>query len=399
MKRFLLAGSHPDLTKAEAEAVLGIRPEQQMGPLFLMDAPDWDGAALQERLAGAVKLGDVIDEVASNQLSVTSLAERIADQIEARPRADRVLFGLTVFGSTKEKAALKKLPIELKRVLQDRGRSVRWVTGDAGEISPAAVAKLKLTTEGYDFVIAVAKDKIVIGLTTNVQNADAWSHRDYGRPFRDARTGMLPPKLARMMMNLAVPPPPSPPPQNEEGVKGRSVLDPFCGGGTVLMEAAMMFPDAKLVGSDIDPRQITGTKQNFEWLNTEGLVTVSQTPKLIVSPARELDRHLKETFDAIVTEGYLGEPLRGHETRPFLMKNKENVEKIWEEALPILAGRLKTGGRLVCVWPAFVTPEGLLNTDADAAAVQAGLKRILGPLPYGRPDQRLVRNLFVYEKS
>lgn len=388
MKHFLLFGTHPELSLAEAKAVLGNDVEPLMGSVGLVDSPAFDGAALQERLGGVVKLGEVISE--PDATDVSTLAAHLAEQIDARPRADRVLFGLTLIGSQKDKTRFKKLPIELKRALQERGRSVRWVTGDEGEISPAAVAKLKLTTEGYDFVIVIVKDKVTIGLTTNVQNADAWSERDYGRPFRDAKTGMLPPKLARMMMNLAVE-------SRITNIEYR-ILDPFCGSGTVLMEAAMLFPNAELIGSDIDAAQIAGTKKNFDWLNTQGLVAASSEPTLIISSARDLDHHLKESVDAIVTEGYLGEPLRGHEPNSFLVQNKKNVEKIWGEALPILASRLKTGGRLVCVWPAFVTPEGLLNTGADAAAVQAGLKRVIGPLPYGRPDQRLVRNLFVYEK-
>ena len=78
--------------------------------------------------------------------------------------------------------------------------------------------------------------------------------------------------------------------------------------------------------------------------------------------------------------------------------NKREVEALWNQAPPVLGNLLKTGGRLVCVWPSFVTHKGLLNTGADAAALKAGLKRVMGPVPYGRPDQRLVRNLFVYEK-
>jgi len=67
--------------------------------------------------------------------------------------------------------------------------------------------------------------------------------------------------------------------------------------------------------------------------------------------------------------------------------------------MPALGALLKDGGRLVCVWPAFVTSRGLINTGADSALTKAGLIRVTGPLAYGRPDQRLVRNLFVYEKK
>ncbi|KAA0206201.1 methyltransferase domain-containing protein [Candidatus Uhrbacteria bacterium] len=392
MKHFLLTGSHPDLSLAEAEAVLEQRIEHRSGPMLFVDTADFDGIILQNRLAGTVKLGDVLFESDASK-DVSALAQKIADQIDVRPRAERVLFGLTIFGSSKEKNALKKLPIELKRALQDRDRSVRWVTGDKGEISPAAVAKLKLTTEGYDFVIGVEKRRLIVGLTTHVQNADAWSLRDYGRPFRDAKTGMLPPKLARMMVNLS-----------GAGVMHctpTSILDPFCGGGTVLMEAALMFPDATLVGSDIDAKQIAGTKRNLEWLAEQDMLPRSRVEetKLIVSPAQELASHLREPFDAIVTEGYLGEPLRGNEPKGFLLKNKEAVERVWEESLPVLSRLMKPGARLVCVWPEYRSAHGNVPTDARSAAGASGLEIVRDDLRYARPDQHLIRRIVILAKK
>lgn len=390
MKHFLLAGIHPELTLAEAEAVLCTKIEHRTGPMLFVEREDFDGAALQERLAGVVKLGDVLFESDLDDLELKSLAEQLADQIDVRPRGERVLFGLTVLGSVKDTSSLKKLPIELKRTLQDRNRSVRWVTGDHGEISPAAVAIMKLTTEGYDFVIGVSGKKVTVGLTTHVQNANTWNARDFGRPFRDAKTGMLPPKLARLMINLAC---------TNRKSQIASLLDPFCGGGTVLMEAAMMFPEATLVGSDIDEKQINGAKQNFDWLNQEGLVALSSAPKWIVSPAHSLDQQLHQTFDAIVTEGYLGEALRGHELRPFLLKNKKNVEGVWEDSLATFAKLLNPGGRLVCVWPEFIVGSETVTTDASAAATKAGLKMVHSVLRYGRADQRVVRRIIILEKQ
>jgi hypothetical protein len=37
-----------------------------------------------------------------------------------------------------------------------------------------------------------------------VQDIDAYAERDFERPMRDAFVGMLPPKLAQIMLNLAV---------------------------------------------------------------------------------------------------------------------------------------------------------------------------------------------------
>ena len=241
-------------------------------------------------------------------------------------------------------------------------------------------------------MIGVEKNRLVVGLTTHVQNADAWSLRDYGRPFRDAKTGMLPPKLARMMVNLAV--------GKEQRAKS-SLFDPFCGGGTALMEAALMLPSTTLVGSDIDAKQVEGSKRNFEWLAEQHLLSKERVEdiRLLVSPAQEIGKHVHEPFDAIVTEGYLGEPLHGQEPKAFLLQNKESVERVWEESLPVLSGLMKPGARLVCVWPEYRSAQGSIKTDARSAAESAGLKIVRDDLHYARPDQHLVRRIVILAKK
>lgn len=48
--------------------------------------------------------------------------------------------------------------------------------------------------------------------------------------------------------------------QDDEG----PLLDPFCGSGTILLEAAQVFPKMRLFGSDNYPRNLPGAKKNFE---------------------------------------------------------------------------------------------------------------------------------------
>lgn len=383
MKHFLLFGTHPDLSLSEAESVLGKTRPLISGPGAIFDIPAWDGAALQDRLAGTVKLGEILASVPLPELD----AKRLADLIEERPRAERILFGLTIqSGSGGVRKQLKNLPIQLKRELQTRGKSVRWITGDNGEIAPAAISKMSLDTEGYDFNIFIDGTTAHIGLTTNVQNIDDWSERDFGRPFRDAKTGMLPPKVARMMVNLSGP---------------KSVLlDPFCGGGTVLMEAGMMFPQLQLIGSDIDAKQVAGAKRNTEWLVSHEFINKPDAERIqwIVSPVQNIAGHITQKIDTIVTEGYLGKPLNGHELLADLEKNKRDVEAVWNEALPILAKLQPAGGRLVCIWPTMKSSHGSVLVDCQAAAEKAGYTFIT-TLGYARPDQNIRRNIVILEKK
>jgi len=410
MKHFLIFGTHPLLSLAEAKAVIGGRKPELAGEMAILsagggsasggDVDEWDGRALNDRLGGTIKLGEVIAEIPSAELT----AERLADEIEARPREKKKIeFGLTMYGgSSAARQKTKNLAIGLKRVLQERGSSVRWVTGEKGDLTPAAVAKAHLIDEGYDFCVALVDQKAIVGLTTNVQDATAWSLRDYGRPFRDLKTGMLPPKLARMMVNLAAPETPSVP-----LVRGRSILDPFCGGGTVLMEAALMGYQS-LVGSDADARQIAGCQQNFDWLVQKQILPASLDLTLLVQPVKTLGPHLiNKTIGAIVTEGYLGEPLRGHEPLNFLNKQKDKIESLWKEALFVFSTVQAKGGRVVCAWPVFVSPHGTLTVDPSQWLEDFGYKMVdplagwhekSVTLTYARPDQHVKRNIVVLEK-
>jgi len=396
MRHFLVFGSHPLLSLAEARAVLGGEKPEVIEPVAVFEREDWDGAMLQDRLAGTVKLGDDVLDVAVKNLT----AERICDLIEEKKRAERVLFGMTIIGEGKTR--FDKLPLQVKKALKERGRSSRWVTGDRGDLSPAAVSKLHLTDEGYDFVVVLTKNRAMVCLTTHVQDADAWSKRDFGRPFRDATTGMLPPKLARMMVNLGVAQPITRNPQQ------MTILDPFCGGGTILMEAALM-KTGPVIGADNDPRQVAGCKENMEWMAQEGMINrETGLIEVMQQDATSIDQRLKNrAIDAVVTEGYLGKPLQGNEPLAFLGKQKLDIEELWRNTLRSLAKILKSGAPVVCVWPVFVAKGVSVAVDLKKDLSGLGFA-LVNPLEewtdkpvtltYARPDQHVKRNIVTLKK-
>ncbi len=236
MPHFLSFGTHPRLSLAEFRAIKpDLAPPMAVGACAIVDDPDWDGARLMEILGGTVKLGNIVGKIETERLEGKKITEILMDsqasveptQRRPTPDATNIDFGLTIVGGSGSAERTKRIAMEVKRELKTRGISSRWVTSDESkELSPAAVAKLKLTSKGADIVVIIGGNVGHIGKTTHVQDADAWSERDYGRPARDDRAGMLPPKLARMMVNLA------------RINDGATILDPFCGNGTILMEAA-----------------------------------------------------------------------------------------------------------------------------------------------------------------
>jgi putative methyltransferase (TIGR01177 family) len=65
----------------------------------------------------------------------------------------------------------------------------------------------------------------------------------------------LPPKLARACVNLL-------------GIRKGTVLDPFCGTGGILIEAALL--GHRAVGYDIDPKMLLASKKNLDACNITG---------------------------------------------------------------------------------------------------------------------------------
>ncbi|MFA5936034.1 MAG: hypothetical protein WC787_04250 [Patescibacteria group bacterium] len=370
-------------------------PPLLVGPTAIIEDEDWNGTVLMNRLGGTVKLGDIHDECATDELD----ANRIVDLFEKLPRSERVIFGSTVYGATPAgKKKLDRLPLEIKRELKNRGRSARWVTSEGDQpLTPAAVAKLKLTSDGYDLLFLVSGGVVSIGLTTHVQDADFWSERDYGRPVRDDENGMLPPKLARMMVNLGALP--------ESG----TLLDPFCGSGTVLMEAALATHAGQIIMSDIEMAQVNATKMNLDWLIERRILRDDdrEHTMLFASDARDIKKHVTKNVDAIVTEGYLGPPLSGHEPVAKLMKNAEEITQLWRDSLIAFKDILAKNGRIVGVWPSMKSEHGSARVDLTDELNDLGYRLVNplapwdtsnDPLLYHRVGQRVMRRIVVLER-
>jgi tRNA G10 N-methylase Trm11 len=398
MKHFAVFGTHPRLSLAEFRQISGDSTPQPLliGSAALSEDPAWDGAVLMNRLGGTVKVGDIHDECTLDDLN----AGRIVKMIERLPREDRIVFGLTVYGGTPAgKRAMERLPLEIKRELKTRGKSARWVTSENDQpLSPAAVAKLNLTTEGYDLAIFVHGTNVSIGLTTHVQDADAWSLRDYGRPVRDDENGMLPPKLARMMVNLARIP--------EHG----TLLDPFCGSGTVMMEAALATHADMIVMSDIEATQVESARRNLNWLIERRVLREDDRARIAfaTSDAKTIARHVNGKVDAIVTEGYLGPPLKGNETQAKLDKIVDDIASLWRDSLAAFHPLLKPNGRVVCVWPAMKTSHGTARVDLTQDLSRLGFRTVNplerwddsnAPLLYHRAGQRIMRRIVVLKRD
>jgi len=131
--------------------------------------------------------------------------------------------------------------------------------------------------------------------------------------------GMLPPKLAQMMLNISG--------------EARGIYDPFVGLGTVLIEAAHGGYWA-LLGSDLAPEMVEASRENLQaYLGTSR--TRVETFEIFEQDASKIGSHPQLgdwlTDMAIVTEGYLGEVMMAKTITPERVEMERlKLEKLYD---------------------------------------------------------------------
>lgn len=278
----------------------------------------------------------------------------------------------------------KKTGLEIKKELKNIDRSVRYVEPK----NSATIIHNNLIEKKGDINVL---DKNIF-VTEAVQQFEAMSQRDYDRPGIDDKSGMLPPKLAKIMINLAL---------SEKMDYKIALLDPFCGSGTVLTEAAVM-GYKNLYGSDISEKAVEDTEKNLEWIiNNYKLETIDY--KLDQVDATELAKFLDdEIIDIIATEPYLGKPLHGNESKSYLNNQSEELKNLYIQTFEQFHQILKPNGIVVIAIPQFKTKTDWIKIDCIEEIKNIGFELIpfedKDYLLYHRPDQHLGRGIWRFKK-
>jgi tRNA (guanine10-N2)-dimethyltransferase len=379
-----ILGREPSLSVAEIAAVakregLELVWQHITGRFALIEADLPAGFMLQ--LAGTVKLAQVLGQVEPISEAVSELVNKILTGLNNT----QCHFGFSWYGEGRPKW-LDRVGMEIKKDWRAQGQRARYVVSREPQLSSVVVAKNKLLPPtGVEFNLVPMKGQLLVARTLVVQEFADWSSRDYGRPERDTKVGMLPPKLARLMVNLAAQP------------KEATLLDPFCGSGTVLQEAALLGYQ-ELWGSDNDAQGIERTQKNFAWLK-ERYPSLTAQPTLKVCSIFDLPKRLSDRrFGAIVTEPYLGPPLTGREGNNRLGGIQKELTEFYQASLKTLGSLLAPGGRVVMVWPVLVAGKTSLPLPLMEAAHQAGFN-LVDQLPSLAPSQwRNERNTLYYHR-
>ncbi len=394
MKYFFVLGTNTALSVAELAAAVDLKTASLLASDFLIweTNTEINADTLMKRLGGVIKIGEIKEELKDgNDEKLISVLRDLAKIKKYQSKEGKFNFGISNYG--KFQFNKQNLGLKLKKYFSDEKISSRFVISRETTLSSVVITQNKLIARGIEFVLIKDGQNILIGETLSVQPFKDLSLRDYGRPARDDESGMIPPKLAQIMINLAQV-------RNFDDV----IVDPFCGSGTILSEA-MLAGYKHLFGSDISPRAIDDTYKNISW--TRELYKIKDVNiKVLVKNVLNLSKFIKAgSAEAIITEPFLG-PQRGMIDFKLVARN---LEDLYSSAIREFKTVLKPKGRVIMIWPMFygqrpITPKydgfKILNMiPEDLRQSEFIKKHNRETIVYGRPGQKVYREIVVLEKE
>ena len=348
-----------------------------------------------QRLGGTVKAGTVVAELPRGDWRQASM-KLVQAYVQAwATHEGKITLGISAYGFGVSPRDVQKTGIILKSKLKEKGVSLRLVPNDDAALSTATAHhnKLGLSNNKVELLVVRGRGgKVIIAESTGSQNITSLAKRDQERPARDAFVGMLPPKLAQIMLNLSGV-------SDEKSVDTPRVLDPFCGTGVVLQEAALLgyLP----YGTDLSEKMVDYSRRNMQWLVDKYHVA----PDYDIEYGDAMDTSWTQPIDAVVCETYLGQPFSAPPSPTKLTQVRGNCDHIISTFLKNIGSQIQPGTPLCVAVPAWNDGNGnFTHLPLIKKLDQLGFEQIrfrnieTKDLLYYREDQVVARELLVLKK-
>lgn len=385
-----ILGRQPEISLAELTAQFShVQKITPFAATFTIPtAPDGDRLAATSATPDINRLGGTL------KLAV-KLEGNLIDHLAALP-AGKITIGLSDYSKSATARTVAGRAMKIKKLLAKKGRSIRIVNNKTAILSTATAHHNHLGTKPKHLEIIFIKGETYLSLGS--QNITAYARRDQARPARDAKVGMLPPKLAQVLINLAGPLPPA-----------ATVLDPFCGTGVIPQEAYLL--GYTPLGTDKNPRMVEYTKKNLAWfassLARRSNLSTPQfnisTPQFNIFTADATIATWPQPIAAVACETYLGTPLSNPPSEIVLKQEMQKCQDIIVRFLKNLAPQIAKSTPVVLAIPAWLRPNGeyaRINLDVFANLEYNRTKEaVFNDLLYHRPGQIVARNIIILRKK
>ncbi|TFG31670.1 methyltransferase domain-containing protein [Candidatus Thorarchaeota archaeon] len=343
---------------------------------------------MQGSLGGCYKIGRVIQTyniiLPTNAYPTNGKPDREALEIInsctwlpdlwQRPRGRKIKFGVSTYPIFDGKAPIQYRRFTRglddtikKKLLQQGARKADYFAYDEPDkrrakrvnlaLWPKTIAQNNLLTPpNAEIIAAFTGNNLYIARTMVIYDSVLQQYRDESRPYISKEISTSP-KVCRTLLNLAGARP------------GDTVLDPFCGTGTLLMEAAML--GMKCIGIDIDGDQVQGTKANLTWFGRD----IGQQIHFDVfrGDARNLTNLVNKQVDAVAFEPSLGPVSRNRPTAEEAEVIIEELTELYRDSLTQIAQVLRPDGRVAMTMPVLVSKSGPVPMDIREMIKGTGL--------------------------
>lgn len=368
-----------------------------------------------DKLGGTVKIGKIVSEVSKEKEGIEwgkTLTPEFLLESFVSGQNGKIHFGTSLYNLTCDDRYVAQYNREqgrvnglIKKMLKKVGVSSGFVQSPDRFLATATILYNKLLSRGFEFVILVSEDKVLLGKTLEIQDFNSFSFRDMNRPFRDKKSGIIPPKLARIMINLSQ--------KNTDAV----LLDPFCGSGTIPLEAHILGFN-HVLASDSSEKAVHDTYENLEWAKIHVLGFRGESaPKVIHADATSLSiPYGLNSVDLIVTEPYLGPTVFQKPTKESVVQLFKELSLLYRKAVKEFFKVLKPTGIVVMVFPAFLQGAGYQLIETGGMLDMEGFEKVnripdqywnlfsleitgRGTIIYGGELDRVLREIVVFRKK
>lgn len=333
---------------------------------------------IQEALGGCYKIGKVVSnfnkDIAVRAFPAEGNIHRDArgrlrecpwvDRIWGNVKGKKIKFGFSTYPLVNYESDidLKKLTLGLdewtKRTLSEKGarRAVYYAYDDTDPdnpdmpnmaLWPQTVAEQTLyKPPNSEILILLTTNRMYIANTIVLYDSMLQKYRDESRPYVAAEISTSP-KICRTLLNLA------------GARRGDTILDPFCGTGTLLMEGALL--GMRVIGIELDGNTAQGARSNLKWLGKD--LGEHLDYKVVKGDARDANKLIQETVDAVAFEPELG-PVFDNPPQPKKAKSIiDDLIKLYKQTLNAIATRLRPGGRVGMTLPVINAVGNQVNVD------------------------------------
>ena len=376
-----ILGHQPQISIAELSAIApGFAPIGTMEKFILLfeSSADLSQDALNH-LGGIIVMARQIQS--SSGLTMEDIPKIVAN--ETANVKGKITFSLRCYGiSPKEVHALYR---ESKHHLKKAGRPSRYIGTERKAAVPVLLHETGVVDgqHGCEIMVLSAKKgfrggtevlpepELWYGRTVFAQDVDAYAKRDMEKPARDTTVGLLPPKLAQILLNFGAwlaksdsglrPLDKGKPMKSEvRSPKSFTVLDPFCGTGVIPMETVLR--GWNIIASDVMQKAVNACDKNLEWIRKEEKILKRDVTSTVFKHDTVKPFDLKEMPDMIVTETSLGPPLTHRPTIKDAQKLKTENEKLQAGFLKNMAACFP-GIPVVSTWPVWYHSKGQIHLE------------------------------------